>query len=246
MLSSTHIHHTSVLTREIIDFKPSFKWHQLATHNIAIALDTTEDNPLATHFLAKRIFDITVCLLLLPIVLPIMVMLAIAIRLDSRGSVIFKQQRVGLWGQPFTCFKFRSMRIDAEEIKKQLMEQNEADGPVFKMKHDPRITSVGRIIRKLSLDELPQIFNVLLGDMSLVGPRPAIPCEVTQYTPRQLGRLNAMPGLTGLQQVSGRSDLDFEKWIEYDLEYVENQSLLNDIKIMLRTIPVVLLAKGAY
>lgn len=194
----------------------------------------------------KRIFDISVCMLLMPFVLPVMAVVALAIRLESKGGVIFHQTRIGKFGETFTCFKFRSMRIDAEEIKAQLADQNEADGPVFKMKNDPRITRVGRIIRKLSLDELPQIFNVVYGDMSLVGPRPAVPKEVIVYNNVQLQRLATIPGLTGLQQVSGRSDLDFERWVELDLQYVREQSLRKDVEILLRTVPAVVLCKGAY
>ena len=196
--------------------------------------------------LAKRIFDIAVTLALMPVALPMMVLVALAIKLDSKGDIIFPQTRVGRFGQSFTCFKFRSMRYDAEEIKQALAEENEASGPIFKMKRDPRITRVGRIIRKLSLDELPQLFNVLLGDMSLVGPRPPIPSEVVEYAAWQYGRLATIPGLTGLQQVSGRSDLDFDRWVELDLEYIRTQSFWNDILILLKTIPAVVTGKGAY
>lgn len=196
--------------------------------------------------LAKRIFDIAVSLTLLPVALPMMALVALAIKLDSKGDVIFPQMRVGRFGESFTCFKFRSMRSDAEEIKQALAEENEASGPIFKMKRDPRITRVGRIIRKLSLDELPQLFNVLLGDMSLVGPRPPIPSEVVEYKAWQYGRLATIPGLTGLQQVSGRSDLDFDRWVELDLEYIRTQSVWNDILILLKTIPAVITGKGAY
>ncbi len=195
---------------------------------------------------SKRVFDTVVALALMPLALPLMAAVALAIKLDSKGDVIFQQERVGKFGKPFTCFKFRSMRIDAEEIKKTLMAENEASGPVFKMKRDPRITRVGRIIRKLSLDELPQLFNVLLGEMSLVGPRPPIPAEVVKYHDWQYGRLGTIPGLTGLQQVSGRSDLDFDRWVELDLEYIENQSVWNDILILLKTVPAVITGKGAY
>ncbi len=196
--------------------------------------------------IAKRLFDVAVCLFLLPVVLPVMALVALAIRLDSKGGVLFQQTRIGRHGEPFTCLKFRSMYTNAEEIKANLMTQNESDGPVFKMKNDPRITKVGSIIRKLSLDELPQVFNVINGDMSLVGPRPAVPSEVVQYTDKQMKRLDAIPGLTGLQQVSGRSDLDFESWINYDLQYIEDQCVINDIKILLRTVPAVVTGKGAY
>jgi exopolysaccharide biosynthesis polyprenyl glycosylphosphotransferase len=195
---------------------------------------------------AKRALDLVVASLILLLVWPIMLLTAIAIKLDSPGPVIFRQTRVGKWGKPFTCYKFRSMYVDAEERKKELQALNEADGPVFKMKRDPRVTRVGRIIRKLSVDELPQLFNVLKGEMSLVGPRPPIPSEVAQYTFEQRRRLDTVPGLTGLQQVSGRSDLDFERWVAFDVEYIEKQSLWFDIKILLKTVPAVLLGKGAY
>jgi lipopolysaccharide/colanic/teichoic acid biosynthesis glycosyltransferase len=175
-----------------------------------------------------------------------MLLAAIAIKLESPGPAIFRQIRVGKDGEHFACFKFRSMYIDAEQRLKELTAKNEADGPVFKMKADPRVTRVGRIIRKLSIDELPQLFNVLKGEMSLVGPRPALPSEVAKYTYEQIGRLHAIPGITGLQQVSGRSDIDFKRWVELDLQYIAEQSLWKDIEILLRTIPAVLFSKGAY
>jgi len=195
---------------------------------------------------AKRALDLVGASLILLLAWPVMLLIAIAIKLDSPGPVLFRQTRVGKWGNHFTCYKFRSMYVDAEARKQQLLAFNEADGPVFKMKRDPRVTRVGRIIRKLSLDELPQLFNVLKGEMSLVGPRPPIPSEVAQYTFDQRRRLDAVPGLTGLQQVSGRSDLDFERWVAFDVEYIEKQSLWFDIKILLKTVPAVLLGKGAY
>jgi lipopolysaccharide/colanic/teichoic acid biosynthesis glycosyltransferase len=171
---------------------------------------------------------------------------AILIKLDSPGPVIFRQTRVGKWGEPFICFKFRSMYIDAEVRKEQLMAQNEASGPVFKMKHDPRVTRVGRVIRKLSIDELPQLFNVLHGDMSMVGPRPPVPKEVAQYTVDQMHRLDAIPGITGLQQISGRSDMSFKRWVELDMQYIAEQSLWRDIEILIKTVPAVVSGKGAY
>lgn len=194
----------------------------------------------------KRIFDLIIASIAFIALSPIIIVTALIIKATSPGPVFFKQERVGKWGEPFYCFKFRSMYIDAEERKTALMALNEADGPVFKMKNDPRITPVGRIIRKLSIDELPQLFNVLKGDMSLVGPRPAVPTEVAEYTFDQLARLGAVPGITGLQQVSGRSDLDFKRWVELDLQYINEQSLWTDIKILLRTVPAVLFARGAY
>ena len=194
----------------------------------------------------KRPLDVIVASIALMVFAPIMLITALLIKWTSPGPILFKQTRVGKWGEEFQCYKFRSMYIDAEKRKAELMALNEADGPVFKMKNDPRVTSVGRYIRKLSIDELPQLFNVLKGEMSLVGPRPAVPKEVAQYEYDQLRRLDAIPGITGLQQVSGRSNLDFKRWIELDLEYIAQQSLLKDIEILLKTIPAVLFSKGAY
>lgn len=194
----------------------------------------------------KRVLDILVASVAIIFATPIMLLTALVIKLDSPGPILFRQTRVGKWGETFPCYKFRSMYIDAEQRKLELLAKNEADGPVFKMKNDPRITRIGRIIRKLSIDELPQLFNVIKGEMSLVGPRPALPKEVAQYTYDQLRRLNAVPGITGLQQVSGRSDVDFKRWVELDLQYISEQSLWKDIEILLRTIPAVILSKGAY
>lgn len=195
---------------------------------------------------AKRVMDLLVAMLALVAASPVMLVTAIALRLDSPGPLIFRQTRVGKHGVHFTCYKFRSMYIDAEKRKLELMARNEADGPVFKMRNDPRITRVGRIIRKLSIDELPQLVNVIRGEMSLVGPRPPVPREVAQYTVEQYRRLDAMPGITGLQQVSGRSDMSFKRWVELDLQYIAEQSLTKDIEILLRTIPASISGKGAY
>lgn len=195
---------------------------------------------------ARRLFDLVVASFALIGVSPLMLITAIAIKLDSEGPVIFKQTRVGRFGESFTIYKFRSMRSDAEELKAQLQALNNADEVVFKMKDDPRVTRSGRIIRRLSIDELPQLFNVLRGEMRLVGPRPAVPEEVAAYQFEQYRRLEAPPGMTGLQQVSGRSDLSFKQWVELDLQYVEEQSLWKDIVILLKTIPVVLSRRGAY
>ncbi len=194
----------------------------------------------------KRLFDILVSLATLPIAIPIILLTAVAIKLDSPGPVFYMQERVGKWGKKFYCYKLRSMYVDADQRKAELMSKNEADGVVFKMKDDPRVTRVGKIIRKLSIDELPQIFNVLKGEMSIVGPRPPVPIEVIQYTYDQYRRLDAVPGITGLQQVSGRSDISFKRWVELDIQYIEEQSLLKDIEILLRTIPAVISRKGAY
>jgi lipopolysaccharide/colanic/teichoic acid biosynthesis glycosyltransferase len=195
---------------------------------------------------AKRAFDLAIALGGLPIVLPIMLFTAIVIKLESPGPVIFRQERVGKWGRRFICYKFRSMYIDAEARKAELMDQNEADEVVFKIKHDPRVTRVGRVIRKLSIDELPQVFNIIKGEMSIVGPRPPVPVELEYYEYDTFRRLDTIPGLTGLQQVSGRSDLSFKRWVELDVEYIRHQSMKKDIEILLKTIPAVISGKGAY
>lgn len=194
----------------------------------------------------KRLFDITISSLTLFLVWPFMALTAFAIKLDSPGPIIFRQERVGKWGKKFYCLKFRSMYEDAEERKVELMAMNEADEIVFKIKDDPRITRVGKIIRKLSIDELPQLINVIKGDMSIVGPRPPLPSEVVNYEFEHFNRLHAVPGITGLQQVSGRSTLEFRRWVELDVQYIREQSLWKDIKIMLKTIPVVIIGRGAY
>jgi exopolysaccharide biosynthesis polyprenyl glycosylphosphotransferase len=194
----------------------------------------------------KRILDIAIASIALLFLSPIFLFIAIVIKLDSPGPVIFKQVRIGKWGKPFSCYKFRSMYVDAEARKAELMEENEADEVVFKMKNDPRVTRIGRFIRKASIDELPQLFNVLKGEMSLVGPRPPVPVEVVQYEFETMFRLDAVPGITGLQQVSGRSDLSFKRWVELDLQYIAEQNLLKDIEILLKTIPAVISGKGAY
>jgi exopolysaccharide biosynthesis polyprenyl glycosylphosphotransferase len=194
----------------------------------------------------KRAFDFVLSALFLIVFSPLMALVALAIKLTDRGPVFFKQVRVGKGGKEFVCYKFRSMCVDAESKKKMLMHLNEATGPVFKMKHDPRITRVGRFIRRTSLDEFPQFFNVLRGDMSIVGPRPPIPSEVATYTEHQRGRLAVQPGLTCLWQVNGRSNVSFDRWVELDLAYIDNMSFANDVKIVLKTIPAVLFGCGAH
>jgi exopolysaccharide biosynthesis polyprenyl glycosylphosphotransferase len=194
----------------------------------------------------KRTFDILFALTVLAIAWPIMLIVALLVKLTSRGPIIFQQVRVGQRGRYFNCYKFRSMCPDAEEKKKLLMHLNEASGPVFKIKHDPRLTPIGAFIRKTSLDELPQLFNVLKGDMSIVGPRPPIPSEVELYSPRERGRLAVRPGLTCLWQVSGRSNVSFDRWVELDLLYIETMSFRNDLKIVIKTVPAVLTGSGAH
>jgi exopolysaccharide biosynthesis polyprenyl glycosylphosphotransferase len=196
--------------------------------------------------IGKRSFDLVGSVLALPFFLLLYPFIALAIKLDSRGPVIFKQTRVGRAGKSFTYYKFRGMVDDAEQRLGKLRKYNEVSGPVFKMKDDPRVTRVGRFIRKTSLDELPQILNVLKGDMSLVGPRPPIPSEVAKYNRQQRRRLTIKPGITGPWQVSGRSDIGFDEWVRLDLYYIQNWSLLLDLTILLKTVRVVFSRKGAY
>ncbi len=196
---------------------------------------------------AKRCLDAVAAALGLLLLAPLFPIVVLAIRLDSRGAVLFSQTRVGEGGREFRCWKLRSMYVDAEERKQELEAQNEMQGGVlFKMKRDPRITRVGRFIRKASIDELPQLWNVLIGDMSLVGPRPAVPSEVAQYSRYERGRLAVKPGITCLWQVSGRSDLAFDQQVALDIDYARRRSMRLDVDILLRTIPAVLFARGAY
>jgi len=196
--------------------------------------------------LVKRLIDVTVAVVGLVLCAPLFLLIALAIRLDSPGPIIFRQTRVGLRGRHFEMYKFRSMHVGAEEQQDMLADLNEADGPIFKIRDDPRLTRVGRILRRLSLDELPQLVNVLRGEMSLVGPRPPIPAEVEKYQEWHKKRLEAPPGMTGLWQVSGRSRLSFDEMVLLDIYYIENWSLWLDFKILMRTIPKVLLGEGAY
>ncbi|MBI3970310.1 MAG: undecaprenyl-phosphate glucose phosphotransferase [Chloroflexi bacterium] len=194
----------------------------------------------------KRTIDIVVASIALLVLAPVMLVVAVAVKLDSPGPVYFPQERVGPGGRVFRIYKVRSMYRDADQRLQELVDRNEAGGPIFKMKDDPRRTRVGRLVRRLSLDEVPQLWNVLVGDMSLVGPRPPIPHEVEKYDEWHKRRLEVTPGLTGLWQVSGRSDLPFDEMVMLDLYYIENWSLGQDIKIILQTIPAVLSMRGAY
>jgi exopolysaccharide biosynthesis polyprenyl glycosylphosphotransferase len=193
----------------------------------------------------KRAIDVVGALALLVLTAPLWMILAIAIKLDSPGPVLFVQPRCGRFGRTFPFLKFRTMVVDAEARKAELATQNEISGPVFKMRNDPRVTRVGRILRRTSLDELPQILNVLVGHMSLVGPRPPVPPEVERYEVDHRGRLGMRPGITGLWQVSGRNEIEFEEWVKLDREYIENWSLLRDLGILLATVPAVLSGRGA-
>jgi exopolysaccharide biosynthesis polyprenyl glycosylphosphotransferase len=193
----------------------------------------------------KRATDIVVSATALVLLSPLLVAVAIAVKLTSPGPVLFRQERVGLHGRAFKMLKFRSMVADAERRKAELEAFNEQSGPVFKMHSDPRVTGVGRFIRKFSIDELPQIVNVLRGDMAIVGPRPPIPSEVARYEAWQRRRLSVRPGLTCVWQVSGRNRVSFQTWMLLDLRYIDHWNLLQDLSIVWRTVPVVLTGRGA-
>lgn len=207
----------------------------------------TEYKKSKLYEITKRLMDISLSLIAIIFLMPIFIIVAIAIKIeDPKGKIIFTQERNGVYPTTFKMYKFRSMVHNAEELLEELNNQNELTGPVFKMKEDPRITKVGKFIRKTSIDELPQLFNILKGDMSLVGPRPPIPREVEKYTEYQLQRLSVKPGLTCIWQVSGRNSIDFEQWIELDLQYIRERSILLDIKLIFKTFFVLFGDKNAY
>ena len=195
--------------------------------------------------LLKNVFDRVAAVVMLVVVSPLMLLVALLIKATSTGPVLFKQVRQGFRGQPFTLYKFRTMVSNAEQLKAELDVLNEMDEVVFKIERDPRITPLGRVLRKWSIDELPQVFNVLRGEMSLVGPRPMLYTEIDKFKYWQRRKLSVKPGLTCLWQISGRSNLRFEEWMQLDLEYIDNWSLSLDFKILVKTVPVVLIAKGA-
>ena len=227
-----------------------------AIHGSDMRVDHVRDIPVLTfskgptqewQLLAKRLMDIVISALLLVLLAPVFLIIALAIKLTSPGPVLYRWRVLGLNKEPFTSWKFRTMVANADEMKAQLMAQNEMRGPVFKMRDDPRVTRVGCLLRKFSLDELPQLYSVLKGDMSLVGPRPPLVTEVNRFENWQRRKLSIRPGLTCLWQVSGRSDItDFDEWAKLDLEYIDNWSLALDLKILLRTIPAVLASRGAH
>jgi exopolysaccharide biosynthesis polyprenyl glycosylphosphotransferase len=235
-----------VRTRVLLNFFP----HVVSK----VYLDRLEEMPLLTFtstpeneylLLLKRAIDFTMALALLILLSPLLLLLAVLIRLTSAGPVLYRQVRCGLGGRKFTVYKFRSMHADADLRRDELAALNELDGPVFKIKNDPRCTAVGRFMRKFSLDELPQLVNILKGDMSFVGPRPPLPEEVEKYAGWQRRRLRMQPGLTCLWALEGRNQLNFRRWMELDLMYIDNWSPGLDLKILLKTIPVVLLGRGA-
>ena len=213
----------------------------------SIRLSLPKDGDLVFYTLVKRVIDITGALLGILFFLPLFMLIALLIKLeDPKGSVFFYQTRIGKGEKPFRMFKFRSMGSNAEEKLKDLLSQNEIQGAMFKMKDDPRITKVGKFIRKTSIDELPQLINVLIGDMSLVGPRPPLVREVAEYTEYDKLRLTVTSGCTGLWQVSGRNQLSFEQMVELDLKYIQYRSIAGDLKIIFKTFKLLIGAKDAF
>jgi len=197
------------------------------------------------HFL-KRLFDIFASIAILICISPLLALIALLIKLEDGGPIIFAQKRVGKFGRQFKMYKFRSMRVDAEQMLQKLLAQNaHLTGVTFKMKNDPRITKVGRVLRKYSLDELPQFVNVLKGEMSMVGPRPPVPREVALYTMKDRQRLAVTPGLTCFWQIGGRADIDFPEQVRLDVQYIESQSFWLDVWICIKTVPAVVLGRGA-
>jgi len=231
-----HIHNN------VFQFSGSKPWLSYLNHQFFLSFKNTPGNYYA--LIIKSTIDYFLAVLFLILVSPIILVTSILIKLEDRGPVFFKQVRVGKHGRLFKCYKFRTMVVNAEALKEKLLDLNEQDGPAFKIKNDPRITKVGRFLRKTSLDELPQFINVLLGDMSIVGPRPPIPSEVKQYKRLVTRRLSISPGITCIWQVSGRNNIPFEKWMEMDMEYIDNWSLALDFMIILKTVKVVLNPNG--
>ncbi len=228
---------------------PNFRFERAQpVDNRALADGYLHYHPMAmkpNQMALKRLFDIVAASLVLGMLLPLFVLIAVMIKLSSRGPVFFRQERIGRRGRQFHMLKFRSMVVNAEELKALLKERNERTGPVFKIRNDPRITRIGRFLRKYSLDELPQLINVLRGEMSVVGPRPPLPSEVAQYEPWQLRRLAVFPGLTCIwQSCVDRHQISFEKWMYLDMQYIDHWSLARDFALICKTVPVVLAGAG--
>ncbi len=235
--------HVRFIFRTPSNTGPRWGYQQIGEMDTVAATRTPADELSLT---LKRALDVGLSSLVLLLASPVLLLAAIAVALDSPGPILFRQERVGLNGRRFTMYKFRSMVQNAESLLGELRERNEMSGPVFKMKRDPRVTKVGNFLRRTSIDELPQLFNVIRGEMSLVGPRPPLPSEVDLYQPEQRRRLSVKPGITGLWQVSGRNEVsDFSEWLHLDLEYIDRWSLALDLRILAQTLPAVLMAKGA-
>ncbi len=235
-----------IRTRVAADFFPAkaTKLSMEFLENVPVITFSTAPEH-ALSLLIKRFLDVVISAVLLVILLPFLIVIGLLVKLSSKGPMIYRQTRCGLYGRKFTLYKIRSMRDGAEDVLWEIKHLNEMDGPVFKMRNDPRVTPIGRILRKSSIDEWPQFWNVLRGDMSLVGPRAPLPEEVKEYTRWQRRRLSVKPGITCLWQVSGRNEIDFHEWMKLDLHYIDHWSLLLDFKILLRTFPVVIFGKGA-
>ena len=232
--------HENLLHSELaLDGSPSSSIERLGKINLNEQIDVF-------YKVAKRALDVIGAICGLAVLSPLLLIVSVLIKLESKGPILYTQNRVGKGGQIFKLYKMRSMLVNADQLKEQLQKQNEMSGPAFKMKNDPRITKVGRIIRKYSIDELPQLWNVIRGDMSLVGPRPALIDEVSQWESPYFDRLNVPQGLTCIWQTEGRSNTSFENWMELDLEYVSQKSFLLDLKLIFKTIKVVINGTGAY
>lgn len=229
------------------DIRGGIKMENLQSNaqNESIVVEVNTYEKSTWYHMIKRLIDIVGSLCGIIFLSPVMLITAAAIKLDSKGPVFFTQERVGQKGRIFRMFKFRSMVPEAENLLDKLRDKNEMTGPMFKIKKDPRVTKVGRFIRKTSIDELPQLFNVLEGEMSLVGPRPNLPREVIKFTEYQRAKLLAKPGLTCYWQVMGRSSIDFEDWMELDIKYIEERNTWTDIKLILKTIKVLFGDKNA-
>ncbi len=242
-----HCADLGIRTRVQLEFLPA-AYSRIYLENFRevqlLSLSSAPDSELRLFF--KRVFDVALSLASLLALSPLLLCIAAMIRITSPGPVLFRQTRCGLGGRRFTLFKFRSMINNAEQMRAELHQLNELDGPVFKISDDPRITPVGRWLRRFSLDELPQLWNIFCGEMSFVGPRPAVPEEVEQYEDWQRRRLRMRPGLTCTWVLEGRNHIDFNRWMQLDLKYIDNWSLWLDTKIFLRTIPIVLSGRGAY
>ena len=218
----------------------------LLTDRPLVGSVTAPDLPRRPDHAGKRFLDLVLAVLLVLASAPLLLLIGLVVGTTSRGGVLYRQTRLGRDGQAFTMLKFRTMCADGHERREDLRAFDEGSGPLFKIRRDPRVTAVGRVLRRYSLDELPQLFNVIVGHMSLVGPRPALPEEAAVYTAHEWRRLHARPGITGLWQVSGRSDLSWEHSIHLDLHYVRHASLLLDLRVLLRTVSAVLTGRGAY
>lgn len=234
-----------VHTRVHLDFLPLSVPNVYVEQVRGVPLLTFANTPDEPLLLLKRMADVVLAAVMLVVISPLLLVIALLVKYTSAGAAIYRQTRSGLGGRQFTLYKFRSMVANAEELRAGLDEQNEAHGPVFKMANDPRVTSIGRWLRKFSLDELPQLWNILRGDMSFVGPRPPLPSEVAQYEKWQRRRLRMRPGLTCLWAIEGRSAVKFDRWMQLDLNYIDNWSLWLDVKIFFKTIPHVLRGRGA-